>query len=406
MADVVTIIEEQPPQPGGTTTIVVVQSQPDQGTPGPPPPGAGPFLQIDENLADVADATEARMNLGISAENTPLETTAYFSAANLQEFSEQIEELVKPQAFIEDAQAAMTLTEHFFGGSVTDIDPSFTAGDLTDSSGGTADGTIAQVNSSVLNAEGTALPTIRNNFADLTDQHNKLKADVEALRDSINAGFATIGELGWWSRTANSGLVVVASGSESSSSGRLTLSTGAVSASGSAMVVLGHDAYGISGAPVFRYSFRIRVTTLSAVGEQFTVFVGLNNRFASTSATLNQGFWFVLPTSTTNSGRWRCLYGDGTTTTTFNTTGAPDPGDPEADKYVTLTCECDGGGTVRYYIDNELTFTGYDTTSTPFPVAGSHEMTPMVCIVKATGTTARTVTVDSFAMRLEPGTQA
>lgn len=57
-----------------------------------------------------------------------------------------------------------------------------TAAALTDSSGGTAGQTIAEIGGTYVQAE------VRNAVASLTRQVNRLIVDVESLRKAMNAG--------------------------------------------------------------------------------------------------------------------------------------------------------------------------------------------------------------------------
>ena len=56
-----------------------------------------------------------------------------------------------------------------------------TAATLTDNTGGTADTTLVAISATYVQAE------VRNNFADLASQVNKLTADNLILRQLINA---------------------------------------------------------------------------------------------------------------------------------------------------------------------------------------------------------------------------
>lgn len=71
----------------------------------------------------------------------------------------------------------------------------FTSATLTDSSGGTANTTVAAV---VAGTDLTTNATINDNFADLTAQHNALRVDLEDLKQLVNSMIDDMQTYGWF----------------------------------------------------------------------------------------------------------------------------------------------------------------------------------------------------------------
>jgi hypothetical protein len=203
------------------------------------------------------------------------------------------------------------------------------------------------------------------------------------LVDDFMGGVAAkgrIGELGWSPGFGGTGTVV--NGTVISHPGLITVGTGTTS-TGWQVVSLGNS--NLKGSPLFMCEWRYRVTVLSAGANAFSTWVGLHNNV--TGGEPSTGFYFqYAPASGSN---WQAVCANNGSRTVVNT-GVPVDVDFHRFRFT-----CDGAGTARFYIDSVLVA----TITATLPSTWWH--TPCASIAKSTGSTARTIVIDYFALRWE-----
>jgi len=190
----------------------------------------------------------------------------------------------------------------------------------------------------------------------------------------------TIGQLGWALPTGATGTAVTAVGA--SEPGIFVVGTG-TSASGWHGINLGSN--NLVGSPLFMCEWRLKLTNLNSALEKYSCWFGLHN--STTAVEPTAGFYFRYTAA--DGPCWQAACADGGTPNAANTNVVAN-----AD-FHRFRITCDGGGVARFYIDDNLAALIFGS------LPSMTRYTPNLMIRKTTGTTARTVRVDYFAMRYE-----
>jgi hypothetical protein len=138
------------------------------------------------------------------------------------------------------------------------------------------------------------------------------------------------------------------------------------------------------GAPVLMCDWRVKITTLNSASDKFSCWFGLHN--AATATEPSTGFYFRY---TPDDTRWFAACADGGTPNTVTSNTVADT------NFHRFRITCDGGGVARFYIDDAQV--ALLTSSLP----STRRYTPNLVVRKSTGTAARDVRVDYFALRYE-----
>ncbi len=196
--------------------------------------------------------------------------------------------------------------------------------------------------------------------------------------DWISSTF--LGQLGWTNLAVSGGTTSLVT-AESNHQGILSLSTGSSSSSGYSTVYLGTNTIYL-GNGTLDLEFLIRIPTLSAAGERYSVRIGLGD---SNNADHSNGIWFEYSEAT--SANWLlCVNNASSASKTTSSTAVGE------NTWIKLKISINAAASlITYYVNG----TSIGTKTTGFSTSG---FGPRMHIVKSVGTAARTIQFDYFLM--------
>ncbi len=201
------------------------------------------------------------------------------------------------------------------------------------------------------------------------------------------------GETGMSAVVANSGVVTAsATNVAANHPGYATISTGAVSAAGSAGVNRSNNTGVIFGGGAATFATSIQLPVLSTAGERYILRVGTGDNAGGDNT---NGLYFEYDEST--SANWRIVAALNTTRTKVTTSTPVAVADGVT--WTALRIEVNAAGTsVSFFVDDVLIGILGDggTATVNIPTAAPRVSHVCASIVKSVGTTARVAAIDYF----------
>ena len=274
-----------------------------------------------------------------------------------------------------------TAADTFTGRTLTAADSSIT---VADGNGVAGNPTISLPVSGVTAAQYVA-PVMTVNakgivtaIADLTPAHGiTLKEDFIAT--------TAVGNLGW-TGTANSGTNGMNSSSGSGTIMGIYRGDTSTSSTSAPTLSLGNGVSMVLGLAETTYEMKFHVASLSTVGEEFIIRVGLHN--STTSAAPVNGVFFEYDRLSSVNWRLRALQNSVGTVTTSATAVA-------AAAWMVLKCVINSAGTsAEFFVDG----VSLGTVTSNIPTTITYTVAPTLQIIKSAGTTSRVYYIDWFRL--------
>jgi hypothetical protein len=281
-----------------------------------------------------------------------------------------------------------------------------TPGTWVDITAAVADGLADHIADAVAAHDATAIATTPTGdltgiqvMANLTELDARLSALLEYSPDLLQAqanvyddffgnaiSSGAIGQAGWATTVADTGVTAAAVSGIANAPGTYTISTG-TGAAGAIALNLGVNQ--LQNSPLFVCEMRVAPVLLNNGTHDATWRIGLHD--ATTGGTPSDGMWFEL-TGADSSVHARCNRGGGTPSDvdTGFTLGV--------NVFARYTIVSDGAGNIYFFIDgNQVAL----INGASVPNASTHAYGPCMGIIKTAGTgTSRVLTIDYFYLRV------